>query len=811
MQNHGGELDQEPQHACSRKLLSTLRYSAQAESCPMAIPEILTMIFALLDRKSLLVASRACRAWHQSALPLLWKSLRHPNLTSGFMTQLSRNGCHVVRLDLVLNTDDDSCSVVPTELTRILKSTPRLKSLKLQLSHGATSETISSLLRTIASHLADQLEALTLHIGEIHQDDADEFFRHMTSIKHLELIQCSTSAVLKAIADAQMDHPTGLDYFGTATSRSANVPVAFPQERNFDNAALVYLGKGLKHIKHLSIVNNINITSVGLINFATLATALTHLNLESCTSVEPIGFEAIIQASPCLTVVRLGHTQADDQALVTLTSSPARAAALQSLSVASCQGVTSIGIQAIVMQCENLRMLDFAVTSSVSTSIFDGPAWECSKLERLLMDDIFHGFAMAPQEEAALQNHVGANLVNMYRQLGGLKHLQELSFGATTMDIKLIEFGRHDLESLKKLRVLNIRYHENTMKNREVIWLVTRLPSLEKLELDKNSVEARVMNDLKGINPRLDIKLIERPHDVDDHINQQPAVTGPGGIAVAVPVWNDDSSHDEYQGSDDDDPTWTMGIHDESEDEDDHSSHGGYTLALDDDDDDTFDREPSDAEGHSSYDDHYDDDADDNLDRYHESDIDIDVEDYDDDDDAGSLKYDDDDPDDDPDDAPDDDLDDDLEDYYDEDNDSPFEDNETPFSDESDNHPLDEDSDGLDHAMSEDDDGYDERSDTNDDFAQDNDDDDDGLGGDDSDELGLRDEYDSENDDAPNNGSDSYSDDDGQYSKWQGSHTRFSDTSHSDADQRFGSDDDDGYEDEDPRDRRTWYVSGDSD
>lgn len=789
MQDHGGELDQEPQHACSRRL-STLRYSARTESCPMAIPEILTMIFALLDRKSLLVASRACRAWHQAALPLLWKSLRHPTLTSGFMAQLSRNGCHVVRLDLVLNTDDDSCSVVPTELTRVLKSTPRLKSLKLQLSHGATSETISSLLRTIASHLADQLEALTLHIGEIHQNDADEFFRHMTSIKHLELIQCSTSAVLRAIADAQMDHPTGLDYFGTATSRSANVPVAFPRERNFDNAALVYLGKGLKHIKHLSIVNNINITSVGLINFATLAMALTHLNLESCTSVEPIGFEAIIQASPSLTVVQLGHTQADDQALVALTSSPARAAALQSLSVASCQGMTSIGIQAIIMQCENLRVLDFALTPSVTTSIFDGPVWECSKLERLSMDKLFHGFAMAPQAESALQDHVGANLVNMYRQLGGLKHLQELSFGATTMDIKLIEFGRDDLESLRKLRVLNVRYYENAMTNREVIWLVTRFPSLEKLELDKDSVEARVINDLKGINPRLDIKLIERPPDVGDHMNQQPAVTGPGGIAVVVPVWNDDSSHDEYQGSDDD-LAWTMatGMHDESEDEDDHSSHGGYTLALDDDDDDTFDREPSDVEGHSSYDDDDDDDADDNLDRCHDSDVDIDVDvdDYDDNDDDSSLKYDDDDPDDDS-----DDLDDDLGGHYDEAYDSPFEDNETPFSDESDNHPLDEDSDALDHAMSEDDDRYDKRSDTNDDFAQDDDD--------------------SENDDAPNNGFDSYSDDDDQHSKWQGSHTRFSDTSYSDTDQRFDSDDDDCYEDEDPRDHQTmWYISGDSD
>ncbi|KAF9958103.1 hypothetical protein BGZ65_001669, partial [Modicella reniformis] len=392
MKDRRHEHDQGQEETRSQRLLfSRTKNTLPADSCPMGIPEILTMIFSFLDKTSLLALASVSRVWHQAALPLLWRSLYHPSLSPEFMTELSKNGCHVQQLDLILMTVGNSCSVVPTELTRILQTTPRLKNLKLQLSHGATPETISSLLRTISSLLASQLEALTLGIGELNQEDAREFFGRLHAIKKLELIQCATPVVLMAIADAQLEHPSGLCHFSTTIHRSGGIPLAFafPQERNFDNAALLYLGNGLKNLDHLSIIHNNRLTADGLIDFASITTGLTRLKLECCADIGPPGFEALIRASPSLREVRLGHTQADDQTLMALTTPPTRAAMLKVLSVSRCHRITSFGIQSIVKLCANLLELDFALSPNVTVEIFEEPAWECSKLQKLLMDDIF--------------------------------------------------------------------------------------------------------------------------------------------------------------------------------------------------------------------------------------------------------------------------------------------------------------------------------------------------------------------------------------------------------------------------------------
>ncbi|KAG0218767.1 hypothetical protein BGX31_011515 [Mortierella sp. GBA43] len=556
------------------------------------------------------------------------------------MTELHKNGCHVLSLGLTLNTDKNSCAVVPTELSRVLQSTPRLRRLTLQLSHGARPETVSSLLRTISSYLAHQLDTISLALGELAPDEATDFFKRMACIKHLELVQCTTSAVLRALADAQVDHPTALCSLSAVAcrgaARAAGIPFTFTQELNFDNAALAYLGKGVKNLQHLSIVNNTNISSIGLINLATSARGLTRLNLECCISIEAIGFEALVQASPNLREVRLGHTQVDDQALVALTTPASRADLLQVLSVSRCQGITDFGIMNIVAHCHNLLDFDFGLTSSVTPAVFQEPDWKCTKLRKLCMDGIFHNAddapiaaaaaaaqpAAAPQGQSSTtaaaaaapsaQDRVNTWLKNMYRQIERLASLQELGLGPATVDLKLFSTGCAAIESLKRLCVLKVLYQQGKMEDTDLIWLMTKLPSLRTLDLDKKSISGDLLGKLKLINRQLNVNLVDRPRQL--HIR----IVGNAPVHVLLNGTDSDDTADlsDVVGSDNDD------------DDDDALQQGDYEITVD---PHVSDSDYGPQSQSDDGDDHYDDDNDPHQDDIDEIDhsMDEDVSDED--------------------------------------------------------------------------------------------------------------------------------------------------------------------------------------
>ncbi|KAF9355165.1 hypothetical protein BGX26_006901 [Mortierella sp. AD094] len=481
----------------------------QSNSSPLAIPEILSIILSFLDKQSILSSITVSRVWNESATPALWKSLSRPPLTPNFFSQLEKSGCHVQHLDVVLDTDNDSYSIVPIEFTRVLKSTPRLNSLSLRLSSGGTSETRSSLLKATASIISNQLEFLSLGIGNISSDDAQEFFLSLTSIKKLELIQCATRSVIKAITEAQESRPTGLHSFLVKGNLSGIAP-EMRQEEWFGNDSFSQLSSTFVDLRQISITSIHSLTSAGLISFSERFKELTHINFQCCGLIEPVGFETLIEASPSLTHVRLGHTLVNDHALFKLSSPSSRASKLKVLVVSYCANVTSLGIESIVMFCQNLRILDFSVCPGVKNDIFDGPAWECSLLEVLLMSGTYRDEVI--NEDAVLANMrdrerrrtlTNAELSNIYRQLGQLKQLRELDIGGMPFDLNLFQLGHTDLEALKKLRVLHLLNMTKPLTRKEITWLATRFESLNVLELDRKRADPELLRELMDINPNI--------------------------------------------------------------------------------------------------------------------------------------------------------------------------------------------------------------------------------------------------------------------------------------------------------------------
>ncbi|KAF9207082.1 hypothetical protein BGZ49_001239 [Haplosporangium sp. Z 27] len=500
------------------------------------------------------------RIWSESATTALWKSLSRPSLTPSFFTQLQKHGCHVQHLDLVLNTDNNTSSVVPIEFTRILNATPRLNSLSLRLSSRGTSEAICSLLKAISSIIGDQLQSLSLGIGTISPRDADEFFQSLTSIKKLELFHCATPEVMKAIMKAQNNHPTGLYTF-----QAMEMPaVLIDPPEYFDDDNLARLGQSFKSLRQLAIAHNTEITSIGLAAFSDYSSRLTHLSLQNCSSIQPNGFEILIEASPSLISVRLHNTKVDDMSLYNLSAS-SRASILKVLSVFGCENISSMGITLITNHCQNLKSLEFSNCPGVTPDLFIGN-WVCLKLETLLMHGIGGG---GEHIEQPLRQNIDAHNVShhLYDQLSRLTQLRELDIGGLPFDLDLFQAGHVYMEALTKLQVLRIVNLTKPLTRKEITWLATRFGSLKLLELDRKGTDPELLRELMEINPQIHIRQFERV-PVINQTNSRP-LTAPG-----------DGNHPESDSEDSEDSEYpphnsymTGMSEDDSEDDSEQHSH----------------------------------------------------------------------------------------------------------------------------------------------------------------------------------------------------------------------------------------------
>ncbi|KAG0259936.1 hypothetical protein BG011_002289 [Mortierella polycephala] len=485
-------------------------------SSPFSIPETLSIILSFLDRCDILNVSTVSRAWHEAATRLLWKSLLRPSLSHGFYIQLQKNGCHVQRLELILDTKNRGYSVAPTELTRVLKYTPRLKSLSLRVSNGWIPNTVSALLIIIKDFVAGQLEHLELGIGSLQLDEAKDFFSALTSLKRLELRMYTTSGILRAISSSGTKQLKAFAYNPTMINLlSGNNPISFNDE------ALVSLSKSHgATLANLSIVMNSVLTSSGLVGFSERCKNLTRLRLSCCRGVASIGIEALIEASPSLTHVLLEYMNVSDMVFLKLTTTPARCAQLQVLSVLCCRGPSSIGVQNVVRSCQNLKELSIHCSPNVWMDIFEEPAWECTGLETLILRDLSRdGFAIVQGQENATDDLVDPDepwtrsvtdieRSNMFRQIGRLWRLKELELVGFAFPLKLFELGRTDLDRLQRLCTLRLASLWTPIQIREMIWLATQFPRLQMLQLDEGTVSASLLKDLTDINKKLKMEFV---------------------------------------------------------------------------------------------------------------------------------------------------------------------------------------------------------------------------------------------------------------------------------------------------------------
>ncbi|KAG0351413.1 hypothetical protein BG005_009135 [Podila minutissima] len=478
------------------------------------LPEIFDIIFTHLDTTSLLNAILVCRTWHDNAWHRLWRHLHHPTLSATFFDQLAKHGHRVQSLSLLLDSDLGSHGVVPIELTRVLRHTPRLASLTLRLSHSGSQETVTSLLRVIQSLLGpnrtthnnnttnnDVLTKLDLDIGPITHEDAAWFFpTFQNALTDLTLSgSVSTSALQLMIRTLP-----GLHALATHERQSQFLDDDDDDDvqEGFTDEILTDVGKTLPQLTHWAMTGNDHVSHAGLSSFGDACRGLTSLDLTSCLSVGDLGIERLVDKSALLTHVRLDHTLSGDGVLQIL-ATPSRAARLRVLRVAGSMGVTASGLHHVVMACVNLEELDISASLHNLLEVFEGPFWRCTRLATLRAGLQLRGRRWRTDDHLITDSERR----QMFTQLGRLGRLRELSLDNVGAGLQLWEAGRAVIESLTWLERLSLQ--QFAYKRKDVIWLMTQLPGLRRLVLTEDEEHTDLINDLKDINRRLVVVVLE--------------------------------------------------------------------------------------------------------------------------------------------------------------------------------------------------------------------------------------------------------------------------------------------------------------
>ncbi|GJJ78683.1 hypothetical protein EMPS_11042 [Entomortierella parvispora] len=264
-----------------------------------------------------------------------------------------------------------------------------------------------------------------------------------------------------------------------------------------------------------------------------LCPKLTEVSFCRCIQLTSEGFGSFFRALPNLTSIELKGNVLSDGTLEELARS---CPFLDHLNLSSCQNVTDLGIQSLLLNCAALSFLSLRFINGLSSVLFDDNTTLAtltrtsptrSILDRLLVLTPL-GSAMASplvvKREWACRNTLrtlhlpdlvtpSKNVIDMIRQkqlsphqqhlrpqeqeqepwqpadgnqliqarLLALTHLKQLTLGGPQIDLKIVLEGQNNLRRLESLRITRLKH---TMTCAEAQWLVdTALPGLLELAI----------------------------------------------------------------------------------------------------------------------------------------------------------------------------------------------------------------------------------------------------------------------------------------------------------------------------------------
>ncbi|KAF9902327.1 F-box and leucine-rich repeat protein 4 [Linnemannia zychae] len=450
----------------------------------LSIPEILALIFDCLSIRALRNASLVCREWERLGSKIISQQIIIPNdwfshdLTVLFAF-LDRRGENVKALSLELSSSTRLVREVDMEhmvqqLENILTRTPNVERLDLQVPREVKSNNV---LATVGRH-AKRLQQFETNLLNWDSVDMATLLTQCLEVRHLSGHNF-TGDVLQAIATSQ--------------PLLTKIDCTHPR---FDDDELISFAKQVPKLLRLSVSQHQFLTAKALIGVADYCSGLEYLDFHFCLSLQSIGFQALLWASPNLRVLDLGLTECHDADIVLVAN---QCRQLEYLKLPFCGNLTQASVRAIVHSCTELLHLDVSFCDKIMLTIFDGPStlssssssptptssssspWVCLKLQYLDISGIHSSYSADVSVASAL-------LPAMYHQLSLLTELRTLKLSGQGFSLRLLEEGRSGLQKLRKLETLNIAKLRNPLPWKDIIEIGNIFPRLIELQFRSNDV-----------------------------------------------------------------------------------------------------------------------------------------------------------------------------------------------------------------------------------------------------------------------------------------------------------------------------------
>ncbi|KAF9138670.1 hypothetical protein BGX30_008903 [Mortierella sp. GBA39] len=273
------------------------------------------------------------------------------------------------------------------------------------------------------------------------------------------------------------------------------------------------------------------LTDFSLSSLQYICPHLTQISLSHSLMVTPEGFMALFRSYPSLVSIDIGHNILSDAVLEELARS---CQSLRQLNINSCQNVTDLGIQAILLNCAHLAsfslrfiaglsclLFNDIVTTDLSMDLVSGSpptsksflfssspppslsfvsrtrlpsfprSWACREtLQTLYLPNLVSPnktiLAKYHHQQTLLGHRLDSDLLQPLRsdemiqsRLQQLDKVKHLTIGGHSLDLTVVLDGLHRPHELESLRITKLK---RTMTMQDAHWLVDiAAPNLQKL------------------------------------------------------------------------------------------------------------------------------------------------------------------------------------------------------------------------------------------------------------------------------------------------------------------------------------------
>jgi len=448
---------------------------------PLGLPEILSHVASYVHKRSLPACAQVSKGWYQAFIPQIWMDV-HLGTEGPHLEAMPRYGHHVITLDVDLEDHALDSLRCPNLQSLTLTQCPRSTELVLSHPHITRLSIYDAQLPELWTTLLQlhSLRDLDLNGVSVLEQETDMFWQLCTRLERLSVYDVFftsqgqlSSMKFPGLKELHVDLygiPLPLDFMVRCQNLAVFGLYGGSMGRQELNDLVERIASGTWPNLHSVTVLPDQVSEDNLVSIMNGMQQITCLRLNCSSTIRPGTMNLLRQHFSSLKTLCLDSER---------------------------WSVTSPIAQELLSSCPLLERCAFHHIDA--TVIAEGEPWVCTRLRTLFMDLQFD-----PSTISDIQPRAFEQIARLTR----LEHLKLWNWKAngdgtvarfqTTVDLQL-ENGLNKLSTLRSLRIIDFTGSTQSMREKEMEWILEHWKSLEETRGKLNKEEPEVQDALARI------------------------------------------------------------------------------------------------------------------------------------------------------------------------------------------------------------------------------------------------------------------------------------------------------------------------